>query len=105
MHLKLLKKKICSGDRSHRPQAHAILLFLRVAAILLVGVQIIGFGSGTGNSGVETATQAPTIVSQPGNLSIPMGLTAKFSVAANGWPMSFQWMKDGVSISGATSES
>ena len=81
------------------------MLFLRVAAILLVGVQIIGCGSGTGNSGVETATQAPTIVSQPGNLSIPMGLTAKFSVAANGWPMSFQWMKDGVSISGATSES
>jgi hypothetical protein len=34
-----------------------------------------------------------------------MGLTAKFSVAANGWPMSFQWMKNGVSIPGATSES
>lgn len=71
----------------------------------MVGMQISGCGSGSGNSGVETATQAPSIVSQPGNQSIPMGLSTKFSVTANGWPMSFQWMKNGLAVPGATNES
>jgi len=105
MYRKLLKPITCPSDRFHRAQVHTISLFFRAAAIFLVGIHIFGCGSGAGNSGGEGATQAPTIVSQPGNQSIPMGLTAKFSVAADGWPMSFQWMKNGVSISGATSES
>ena len=46
---------------------------------------------------------APTINSQPGSLSISAGNTANFSVSAIGTlPLTYQWMKNSVAISGAT---
>ena len=47
---------------------------------------------------------APAITSQPSSQTITAGQTASFNVAATGTsPMTFQWMKNGAAISGATS--
>ena len=48
---------------------------------------------------------APT-VTQPANVTLPMGQDASFSVTATGTgPMTYQWYKNGIAISGATSSS
>jgi hypothetical protein len=53
---------------------------------------------------VTTAAAAPTITTQPGNQIVATGQTATFSVVASGTaPRSYQWQKNGVNISGATS--
>jgi hypothetical protein len=49
---------------------------------------------------------APSIVTQPSNVTVAAGQVAEFSVAANGsQPLSFQWQRNGTNISGATSAS
>jgi hypothetical protein len=66
-------------------------------------------GSLTSNAAtltVTTAPVAPSITTQPSNQTIFSGQTAKFSVVANGTsPLSYQWQKNGIVISGATSAS
>jgi len=53
---------------------------------------------------VTTSPVAPFITTQPANQTTFAGLTATFSVVANGTsPLSYQWRKNGISISGATS--
>ncbi|MFZ3093759.1 immunoglobulin domain-containing protein [Methanothrix sp.] len=48
----------------------------------------------------------PKILLQPANLKICQGAAAKFEVQAESTePLSYQWLKDGVNIPGATSES
>jgi len=52
---------------------------------------------------VNAAPVAPTITTQPGSQTVTAGQTASFSVAATGTaPLSYQWRKNGVAISGAT---
>jgi Big-like domain-containing protein/pectate lyase-like protein/immunoglobulin I-set domain protein len=65
-----------------------------------------------GGSEVDSATfsvdasVAPSITSQPANQTVTAGQTASFSVAATGTaPLSYQWRKYNVAISGATSSS
>ncbi len=53
---------------------------------------------------VNPAVVAPTITQQPQNLTVNSGQAASFSVTASGTaPLSYQWKKGGVNISGATS--
>lgn len=53
-----------------------------------------------------TGTQQPVITNQPQNISVALGNTATFSVTATGsTPLSYQWRKNAVTISGATSSS
>ena len=48
----------------------------------------------------------PVIISHPANQSVSEGQTATFNVVATGTqPLSYQWQKNGVNISGATSTS
>jgi hypothetical protein len=55
---------------------------------------------------VTTNPIGPSITTQPSNQTIFAGLTATFSVLANGTsPLSYQWRKNGVAITGATSAS
>jgi hypothetical protein len=59
---------------------------------------------------LDTATNlpsvAPAITSQPAGQTVVAGQTATFSVAATGTaPLSFQWRRNGVNISGAASPS
>jgi hypothetical protein len=64
-------------------------------------------GSATSNAAtltVAAAVVAPTITTQPNAASVQSGGSASFSVVASGTvPLSYQWRKDGSSISGATS--
>jgi len=62
--------------------------------------------SGTATLTVTTAAVAPTIVTQPVNQTVTAGQTATFAVVAGGTaPLSYQWQKSGVNISGATAAS
>jgi len=55
---------------------------------------------------VTAATVAPSITTQPQSDSATAGQNVTFSVVASGTaPFTYQWKKDGVSISGATSSS
>jgi hypothetical protein len=55
---------------------------------------------------VNAATVAPSITTQPTSQTVTAGQTASFSVVATGTaPLSYQWQKNGVPISGATSSS
>jgi Immunoglobulin domain len=66
-------------------------------------------GSVTSNPATLTvtgATTAPSITTQPANQNVSAGQTATFTVVASGTaPLSYQWQKGGVAISGATSAS
>ena len=55
---------------------------------------------------VNASTTAPTITTQPQSLTRTAGQSAAFTVVASGTaPLRYQWRKDGVNISGATSAS
>ena len=50
--------------------------------------------------------QPPAIVTHPQNATVPVGGSATFSVSASGTaPLSYQWQRNGVNISGATGSS
>jgi glucose/arabinose dehydrogenase len=54
----------------------------------------------------HTASQPPTITTQPANRTVAVGQTASFSVAATGTqPLTYQWQRGTTNISGATSSS
>jgi invasion protein IalB len=54
----------------------------------------------------SAAAVAPTITTQPGNQTVTAGQTATFTVVAAGTaPLSYQWQKSGVNITGAASAS
>ena len=53
-----------------------------------------------------TANQAPGITTHPSNKTVPVGASATFTVVASGTPpLSYQWERNHVNISGATSTS
>src|SRR6202045_1947691 len=55
---------------------------------------------------VSAASVAPSITTQPASQTVTAGQTATFSVAATGTaPMTYQWRKNTVAISGANSSS
>jgi hypothetical protein len=64
-------------------------------------------GSATSNAAtltLVTIVTAPSITTQPASAAVTAGNSATFSVAASGTsPFTYQWRKDGSSISGATS--
>src|SRR6202007_2353560 len=66
-------------------------------------------GSATSNAAtltVNPAPVAPSITTQPASQTVTAGQTATFSVTATGTaPLNYQWQKNGVALSGATSSS
>lgn len=53
-----------------------------------------------------TASEAPVILQQPASQRVSAGATVTFSVGASGSsPLSYQWQRNGVNISGATGAS
>src|SRR5467141_3043192 len=76
------------------------LILLVVVALTTTGCS--GFVSGANTS----ALVAPMVTLQPANQTGTAGQTATFSVTANGTaPLTHQWKKNGVAISGAVSSS
>src|SRR6516225_7866694 len=61
----------------------------------------LGFAACGGMSGTP-----PTIIAQPLSHTVGVGATATFTVVASGSvPLHYQWMENGMAISGATSAS
>jgi len=61
------------------------------------------YGSVTSNAAILTVTNPPAITAQPASLAVTVGQTAIFSVTVSGGtPLTFQWLKNGVAIGGAT---
>jgi hypothetical protein len=59
--------------------------------------------SGSATLAVNVAAVAPAVTTQPTSQTVIAGQAATFSVAATGTaPLSYQWRKNGVNISGAT---
>src|SRR5580700_431144 len=62
--------------------------------------------AGLASTNHGSAPTPPSITTQPASQTVATGQTASFSVAVTGTaPLSFQWKKNGVAISGATSSS
>jgi hypothetical protein len=78
----------------------AYYLMAVLAAFSLAGC------SGHSNSGGGTTPVAPSLTVQPGSVTVTAGQAATFSVSASGTaPISYQWRKNTVNISGATANS
>jgi sugar lactone lactonase YvrE len=61
-------------------------------------------GSVTSTAAILTVNTAPAITAQPANQTVIAGSTTTLSVTATGNPaVTYQWRKDGVNLSGATS--
>lgn len=79
--------------------------------LALVTATLGACGGGGGSSYSTPATMtpsatAPTISTQPGNVSVVSGNTASFTISAGGTaPLTYQWQKNGTAIVGATAPS
>ena len=52
---------------------------------------------------IEAVEEAPVILTQPESVVADLGDTVSFIVGASGFPLDFQWFRDGLAIPGATS--
>ena len=78
----------------------------RCGALLVVLSLTLACGSGGTMNSIMQVPQAPSITAQPANQSTRVGQSATFKVVASGTtPLSYQWSKNGTTISGATSAS
>jgi hypothetical protein len=74
---------------------------------LCSGLIVLTSGCGGGGSNAPASTTSttpvvpPAITAQPVDLSVPMGLTATYSVTATGTAPQYQWSRNGVAIPGA----
>lgn len=79
------------------------------ALVILLAISFLGMVLTSGCGGGATTTpppSAPQIVTAPVNQTVAAGQSATFSVTATGTaPLSYQWNKNGIAISGATSSS
>jgi hypothetical protein len=76
-----------------------------VAAILIV-LMISGCAGGWQGSQPVSANDSGNNITEPHSLTVTVGQTAAFSISASGTgPFTYQWYKNGVAISGATSNS
>jgi Right handed beta helix region/Immunoglobulin domain len=89
----LEKTTLYVGDRFMRRSSMPPLF-----GLLALILQICGCGL--------TCSVAPTITGQPSSQTVAVGQPALFTVAASGsGPLSYQWLKNGVAIPGATQAS
>ena len=74
-------------------------------ALLIMVFAVVSAGcAGLVSQASSSAPVAPSLTTQPANQTVTAGQTASFSVAATGTaPLSYQWRKNGVAMSGATS--
>jgi hypothetical protein len=83
------------------------LLVLAIAAIW--GTALGTAGCSSGSEGATSAPVVPVIAAaisqQPVDQSVPMGLSAIYSVTATGSSLQYQWAKNGAAIAGATGTS
>src|SRR6266550_4498781 len=79
-----------------------VVLFVLLLAVVIVNVGCAGYVT----KAASESPAAPSITTQPASQTVTTGQTATFSVVAAGTaPLSYQWMKGGTTILGATSSS
>lgn len=67
----------------------------------LLSATLLALGGCGGGNGTADSS-APSIVDQPASISVKEGQAASFSVTAKSTaPISYQWLRDGVAVSGA----
>jgi len=77
------------------------LIHQKAAVILISCGLVLGLAACGGMSGTP-----PSITMQPQSQTVAAGATATFTVVASGsLPLQYQWMENGMAISGATSSS
>jgi hypothetical protein len=89
-------------------QRRRFVLFVSVIGLfaLLTQSGCANMASSASERGSHGANSAPSILTQPASQTVNAGQTATFLVTASGKaPLSYQWKKNGVVISGATSAS
>ena len=74
------------------------------SGIFLCISYLTGCGAGS-NGGQMAQSVAPSIVTQPANESVPMGLSGTFTVHAVGTSLQYQWDRNGQPITGAAATS
>jgi hypothetical protein len=91
----------CAQDHSALEHRGSVRVASGVAAIIAL------LSMWACNGGFEGARpQPPLIITNPASLTVEVGQTATFSVTATGaGTLTYQWYKNGVAISGATSSS
>jgi alpha-tubulin suppressor-like RCC1 family protein len=65
---------------------------------------VTAIAAGGAHSVALTVPTAPTITMQPVSQAVPLWQRASFTVTATGYPLSYQWRRDGMNIAGATSD-
>jgi hypothetical protein len=99
------------GTRRGMNQGRRAGLFISLICLLALLTQsgCLNVTSSAGEHGTSrppSANSAPSILTQPASQTINAGQTATFFVTASGTaPLSYQWQKNGVAISGAISAS
>lgn len=83
---------------------------LALACVVLALAACGGGGGGGGGGGSDPppapVATAPSITSAPAAVTVPDGQAASFSVTASGTaPLSYQWLRNGTEIAGATTAS
>jgi hypothetical protein len=86
------------------PRSRLILAAIVILCIA-AGASSCSSGSGGPTSPPVPPVTAPAISNQPVDQSIPMGLSATFSVTARGSSLQYQWARNGAAIAGATGNS
>jgi len=92
----------CSVTRSPKFVHGRGRAMLQVMLTSLFSLALSGCGNAIGSQHGNGSMSAPVIVGQPVSQSVPMGLTALFAVSVTGYPLNYQWAKNGVAIEGAT---
>ena len=101
---------VTSGGTTTNYTAAASAAYFRVTLTAIATYDSGGtYGTPVGKTGTvqyAVVTTAPSISTQPSNVTVTAGNSATFSVTATGTaPLTYQWKKAGTSISGATSAS
>src|SRR3954464_566174 len=89
--------------------------YQKAAALAVIQAMFTGCGGGSSGTGTPAppppapapapAVGSPSITTQPVGASVITGDTATFTVVSTGTTPTYQWMKNGTAISGATSDS
>jgi hypothetical protein len=86
---------VIGTNLAFRTEQAAVSSLSNLAAVTTLGSQTI--------CNVKVSMVAPSIITQPLSQTVTPGQTAMFSVAGTGTaPMTYQWQRNGVAISGAT---
>ena len=103
---------IARGARTNIPIAsnlRTFLGFLMLLCALMAALTQSGcsqFAGANSSASSSDSSQAPSISLQPASQTVAAGQTAIFSVTASGSPpLTYQWRRNGTSITGATSAS